>query len=156
MTGATPRQAEIAMRSFDRSLPMALLRAREATMALFRPMLAAHNLTEQQWRVLRALAAADTALDVGQIAAQTFLLGPSLSRILNNLERRALVHRATAPEDARRAQLSLTEAGLSLVGGIAPTSEATYAQIENRFGSERLDGLLKLLDDLVLAGSDSE
>ena len=39
----------------QRSLPMALLRARELLMERFRPMLSAHGVTEQQWRVLRVL-----------------------------------------------------------------------------------------------------
>ena len=39
----------------DRSLPIMLLRAREAVMKRFRPMLKAHGLSEQQWRVLRVL-----------------------------------------------------------------------------------------------------
>ena len=43
------------MRDFAHSLPMALLKAREAVMAGFRPDLEAHGLTEQQWRVLRVL-----------------------------------------------------------------------------------------------------
>jgi hypothetical protein len=34
---------------------MALLKAREAVMAGFRPDLEAHDLTEQQWRALRIL-----------------------------------------------------------------------------------------------------
>jgi len=145
MSAPTSSQPDIAMRSFDRSLPMALLRARE----VFRPMLAEHGLTEQQWRVLRALAASDAALDVGQIAERTFLLGPSLSRILTKLEDRALVSRRTADDDARRAQVSLTTRGLGVVRAIAPTSEATYETIETQFGSERLDEMLVLLDELA-------
>ena len=38
-----------------KSLTITLLRAREALMMSFRPMLAKHNFTEQQWRVLRVL-----------------------------------------------------------------------------------------------------
>ena len=68
------------LRSFDDSLPMALLKARERAMRVFRPVLADHDLTEQQWRVLRALSSASTELDIGEIADATFLLGPSLTR----------------------------------------------------------------------------
>ena len=55
------------MRPFDRSLPMALLRAREAVMSRFRPLLHAHGVTEQQWRVIRALVEAD-GLDVSAVS----------------------------------------------------------------------------------------
>ena len=81
------RTAEaVELRPFEASLPMALLQAREAAMRLFRPLLAEHDLTEQQWRVLRALRAADDPVDAGELAERTFLLAPSLSRMLSNME----------------------------------------------------------------------
>ena len=43
------------MRKFDDSIPLQLLKAREVTMGFFRPILQEIPLTEQQWRVIRAL-----------------------------------------------------------------------------------------------------
>src|ERR1700733_13067605 len=77
----------VPMRDFSRSLPMSLLRAREAVMRQFRPSLRDHGLTEQQWRILRALASVDR-IEVTELARVAFLLGPSLSRILRDLEAR--------------------------------------------------------------------
>ena len=54
-------------RNTRRSLPIALLRAREAVMSHFRPMLAKYDVTEQQWRVIRVLAEAGT-LDASDVA----------------------------------------------------------------------------------------
>ena len=85
------------IRPFEQSLPMALLRAREAAMRRFRPLLAAHALTEQQWRVLRALTATDKAVEPTVLAELTFLLAPSLSRILSNLEGRGLIGGRSPP-----------------------------------------------------------
>ena len=42
------------MRPFDQSLPMALLRAREAVMRGFRRVLREYGLNEQEWRIIRA------------------------------------------------------------------------------------------------------
>jgi homoprotocatechuate degradation regulator HpaR len=148
---ADPRaDIDIGMRSFDRSLPMALMRAREASMRTFRPMLGEHGLTEQQWRVLRALGAGRAGLEVGELAEATFLLGPSLSRILANLEDRHLVDRSSVPRDARRSLISLTDQGLALARRVAPRSEQAYERIEEIFGADRLAELLDLLDDLAL------
>lgn len=130
------------MRSFDASLPMALLTARESAMRLFRPTLAAHDLTEQQWRILRALTASNEPIEVGPLAEQTSLLAPSVSRILANLENRKLIERTVAEHDQRRAAISLSTAGGELVASIAPESEAQYARIEDRFGSARLSKLI--------------
>src|SRR5579883_1276119 len=80
------------IRDFSQSLPMLLLRAREAVMRYFRPSLLEHGVTEQQWRVLRALSTADE-MEVMILANATYLLPPSLSRILKDLQRRGLVKR---------------------------------------------------------------
>lgn len=136
------------MRGFDRSLPMVLLRAREASMSLFRPMLAEHGLTEQQWRVLRSLASDRAPMDAGQLADTTFLLAPSLSRILASLEAESLIDRTIDDQDRRRSIISLSAQGRSLVAGIAPHSEAVYQDLEARFGADRLDALIAELDAL--------
>lgn len=133
------------LRDFERSLPMALMRARESVMRYFRPALDAHDLTEQQWRVLRALTSNDDALSVGALAEQTNLLGPSLSRMLSTLETRHLITRSTSAGDGRRAEISPSQAGRDLVDQIAPSSEAQYAHIETELGSAELDHLYALL-----------
>ncbi len=137
------------MRPFDQSLPMALLRAREAAMRRFRPLLAAHDLTEQQWRVLRALTALPEPVEPTALADQTFLLAPSLSRILANLDARGLIVRSTAPHDQRRSLIELSDDGRRLVTTVAPRSEAAYNRIEEQFGAERLQHLLVELRDLA-------
>jgi len=88
--GAVEMARRAPMRDFSRSLPMSLLRAREAVMRQFRPSLRNHGLTEQQWRILRALTTVD-AIEVTELARVAFLLGPSLSRILRDLEARDLI-----------------------------------------------------------------
>lgn len=137
------------MRPFDQSLPMALLRAREAAMRRFRPLLAEHDLTEQQWRVLRALTATDGPVEPTVLAERTFLLPPSLSRILSNLEGRGLIERSVATHDQRRSLIELSPDGRILVRTVAPSSEAAYARIEQRFGTARLQHLLEELHDLA-------
>ncbi|MDH3755057.1 MAG: homoprotocatechuate degradation operon regulator HpaR [Acidimicrobiia bacterium] len=139
----------IAMRPFTESLPMALLQAREATMRRFRPLLTDHDLTEQQWRVLRALAAVDEPTAVGELADHTFLLAPSLSRILTNLEGRNLVERRAVAHDQRRATIALTATGRAVVRRIAPSSETVYNQIEAEYGAVRLRKLLADLHELA-------
>jgi len=156
---AAARATQPRIRPFDRSLPMGLLRAREAAMRHFRVRLAQHDLTEQRWRVLRALGIAEDVPDayqtgVGEIAKRTFLLAPSLSRILAGLEDRGLVQRSTDAADQRRSVLALTVVGRRLVTEVAPESEAIYAEIEKRFGAERLARLLADLRDLEAALSD--
>src|SRR5262245_24698322 len=143
------------MREFSRSLPMSLLRAREAVMRRFRPSLRNHGLTEQQWRILRALTTVE-AIEVTELARMAFLLGPSLSRILRDLESRQLVERKTAEVDQRRAVVSISAKGLKLIEAVAPTSEAIYAEITRRFGARRLFELQEVLGALEQSLADME
>ena len=138
------------MRPFSESLPMALLRAREAVMCLFRPGLRKHGVTEQQWRILRALAHGGP-MEVTELAEATFLLAPSLSRILPDLEERELVSRRQVDTDLRRSVVSLEPKGLKVIAAHAPYSEEMYARIAQRFGAARITELLTLLDELESA-----
>jgi homoprotocatechuate degradation regulator HpaR len=137
----------VPMREFSRSLPMSLLRAREAVMRQFRPSLRHHGLTEQQWRILRALAAIE-AIEVTELARVAFLLGPSLSRILRDLEARHLIERKVAKADQRRAVVSISAKGLKLIKAVAPSSEAIYAAISKRYGARKLAELQEMLGAL--------
>jgi homoprotocatechuate degradation regulator HpaR len=139
------------MRPFSTSLPMALLRARESSICGFRTLLSEHHVTEQQWRVLRALTEVDHPIDAGELADRTFLLAPSLSRILADLEGRGLIDRHTDPADQRRSLSSLSELGRKHVLAIAPQVEDEYARIEAAFGTERLHTLLGELYDFAEA-----
>jgi homoprotocatechuate degradation regulator HpaR len=137
----------VPMREFSRSLPMSLLRAREAVMRHFRASLRVHGLTEQQWRILRALASVDT-IEVTELARVAFLLGPSLSRILRDLEARHLIGRRTAKADLRRGVMSISPKGLKLIEAVAPSSEAIYAAITRRYGARKLAELQDMLHEL--------
>jgi homoprotocatechuate degradation regulator HpaR len=148
-----PAGRRVPMREFSRSLPMSLLRAREAVMRQFRPSLRDHGLTEQQWRILRALAAVD-AIEVTELAHVAFLLGPSLSRILRDLEARRLIERKVAKADLRRAVVSISAKGLKLIEAVAPNSEAIYAAITKRYGARRLAELQDMLHALEVSLSE--
>lgn len=150
-TRAAPRLTPVSdrppLRSFAMSLPMSLLRAREAVMRHFRANLRSFGLTEQQWRVLRALSSKDS-IEVAELVELTFLLGPSLSRILKELEGRKVIARTTPDSDQRRGIISLTAKGRQLIEEVGVYSEAVYAEIAERYGSKKLAALQATLKDL--------
>jgi homoprotocatechuate degradation regulator HpaR len=131
-----------------RTLPMALLRAREVVMARFRPMLARRDVTEQQWRVLRVLNEAGP-LEATELAERANVLAPSLTRMLKTLEQRDFITRHRVDGDGRRAALAIAPAGLALIEELAPERHAIYQDIERRYGKERLTRLLDLLEELI-------
>lgn len=135
------------LRNVSRSLPIALLRTREAVMRQFRPALKAVDLTEQQWRVLRALDSVPE-IDATGLAMATFLLPPSLSRILRDLEKRQLINRRPDPADLRAWLISLTPEGQKTIDAAGVWVETIYAAMTDRIGKERLDVLMQLLRDI--------
>ena len=146
MSHSTTRTEPESLRDFRHSLPMELLRAREAAMARFRPVLREHGLTEQQWRVVRTLADCEP-VDASELARRSFLLAPSLTRILQSLEKRKFVKRSSDANDQRRSVLMLTAEGQRLFARVGPDSELRYAEIEAEFGHDRLEALYELLAD---------
>lgn len=131
---------------YERSLTVALLRAREATMRRFKRFADAHDLTLPQWRVLRALADGEP-LDAGTLCQRCVILPPSLTRILRAMAERGLI-RQVACTDARRHMVQLTPAGEALFQRLVGQSEGTRLEIEKAFGHERMQVLLDLLNDL--------
>src|SRR5210317_1927993 len=101
MTDETHSSAPNALPLTGRSLPIAMLRGREAVMAPYRKMLAKIGVTEQQWRVLRVLDERGT-LDPKEIAEAACLLNPSLTRIMQLLEKKGYISREGDPEDRRK------------------------------------------------------
>ncbi len=142
------------LRDFQHSLPMELLKAREAAMSRFRPMLRQHGLTEQQWRVIRALAAY-RKIDASELAKRSFLLSPSLTRILQFLERAQLIKRSSDANDQRRSVFALTIKGRRIYDEVGPDSELLYAEIEKEFGVDKLETLYKLLAEFYTALAES-
>jgi len=134
---------------------MALLRARELTMGYFRPMLNAHGLTEQQWRVIRVLQEYGD-LEFHELSRVALIQPPSLTGILTRLERADLVRRMRSASDQRRLHLSLTAQGRRRFDTISGEAEQRYGQIERELGRAKLRSLMRILrefDRLEPAGA---
>ncbi|BAN53755.1 MULTISPECIES: homoprotocatechuate degradation operon regulator HpaR [Pseudomonas] len=129
------------------SLTLSLLQAREAAMAFFRPLLNQHDLTEQQWRVIRILKQ-HGELENYQLAELACILKPSMTGVLGRLERDGLVRRQKAAQDQRRVFVSLTEGGEACFASMKEGMEANYQKIQAQFGEEKLQQLMGLLNDL--------
>lgn len=135
----------------SRSLPMALIRAREAVMAPIRGMLAKTGLTEQQWRILRVLAE-QGPLDSSRLAARASLLLPSVTRIVQSMRDRGLVEQGSDASDRRRLIVSITAEGRQIIDDNTAEAAAIAQGFRDRLGPERHEALLDLLEDLSKLG----
>lgn len=135
------------LRQTSRSLPIALLRARETVMGPIREFLAASGINEQGWRVLRVLDERGPQ-ELSALAHEACLLLPSLTRIARNMEAEGLISRQTPPEDRRKSVVTLAPKGKDLLARHATDSAAYFARLQSEFGAERLEELLDLLEQL--------
>lgn len=135
------------------SITIALLQAREVAMGYFRPYLKQHNLTEQQWRIIRVLAADANAIDFYHLACHTCILRPSLTGILTRMERDGLIIRMKPLSDQRKLYISLTDQGTDLYNAVRAQVENGYQAIETGYSSEKMLQLRALLDDFIALGN---
>ena len=133
--------------STSRSLPIALLRARERVMGPIRSVSSDVDVTEQQWRVLRVLDEGGP-LEPTRIAEQACLLLPSLTRILQKLEDKGLIERRRDLRDRRKQVVRITRAGSKLIEANLQTSVELLQQVRDHLGAERYELLLDLLNEL--------
>lgn len=136
-----------------RNLPLLLLLAREGVIGLFRPILNAHGLTEQQWRILRVLVEFG-ALEPRQIGRLCGISSPSLAGILARMEEQGLISRAGLAHDKRRQAITATARSRRLAARMAPEIEAAYQGLEHKLGPAVVARLYATLDELLAALGD--
>jgi homoprotocatechuate degradation regulator HpaR len=140
------------MLDFEHSLPMLLLQAREACMTRFRPILGDNGLTEQQWRVIRALAEVN-GMESKELAERTLILRPSMTGIIDRLERDGLVERKKDKDDGRKTCIWMTRKARRLYERIIPLVEVEYSDMQDRFSETRWDVLYDALFHLIQLNS---
>lgn len=141
MVDSTPRRPQ------HRNLPLLLLQARERVISYFRPILNAHGITEQQWRIVRVLLEVP-ALEPRQIGELCAISSPSMAGVLERMEQGGYITRRRVQHDQRRVLVSLTAKSRRLAAEMSPDIEATYRRLENLLGTEFSHQLHGALDYL--------
>lgn len=132
-----------------RNLPQQLLKARDALMSHFRPVLNHFGVTEQQWRILRALDEHEQ-LEPRELCELCQILSPSMAGVLARMEEMGLVERRRMA-DQRRVMVSLAEKGDRLIDEIAPLIERQYRLMEKAWGKRVVDDLSSALAGFIAA-----
>jgi len=140
-TMAAPRSRKL----HHRNLPLLLMQARERVISYFRPILNAHGITEQQWRIVRVLLEVP-ALEPRQIGELCAISSPSMAGVLERMEQAGYITRRRVEHDQRRVLVSLTPKSRELAASMAVEIDATYRQIEKRLGVDFTAQLHRTLD----------
>jgi homoprotocatechuate degradation regulator HpaR len=131
-----------------RNLPHLLLRSRETLMAHFRPLLAEHGLTEQQWRILREVVE-QGPLEPRQLCEACSISSPSIVGVLVRMEATGLVLRERMAHDQRRIRVSLTATSRKMAQKLIPLIEQRYEALENALGLGPMQEVYDALDALL-------
>ena len=135
-----------------RNLPQRFLKARECLMSHFRPILNHFGLTDQQWRILRALDERES-LEPREICHLCQIHSASMTGVLARMEELALIQRSRMEGDQRRVVVRLSPKGDQLVSEMAPLIDQQYQQIEDALGKDKVDELFNALETFIAAQS---
>ncbi len=131
------------MRKYEDSLPLQILKARDSIMSYFRPLLQKYGITEQQWRIMRALYDSDE-MEPKQISLKCCILGPSLTGVVNRLEKNGYIVRRRPAEDQRRTLISMTPEARDFFGKLSPEIDEAYVKMRKKFSPELIDQIHSL------------
>lgn len=111
------------------------------------------NLSPTQYNVLRILRGTPEGLACGEISARMITRDPDITRLLDRLEKRALISRCRETADRRMVMARITADGLKLLARLdAPVEEAHRRQL-GHLGKDRLRALGEILRDARAAVS---
>ena len=112
------------------------------------PILKQHGLSEEQYNVLRILRGQYPQPSTLQLIGDRMLNRMSnVTRLVEKLRRNGFVTRNICPDNRRKVDILITEAGLALLDEITPALEQTMKDMQH-ITSEEIDELNRILDKL--------
>jgi DNA-binding MarR family transcriptional regulator len=110
------------------------------------------GITLQQYNVLRILrGASPDGLPTLEIATRMIEQAPGITRLLDRLEGKKLVHRERCPSDRRQVTCRITDKGLSLLGGLDEGVDRSESQLLGGLSPGEQRQLIELLDRIRAA-----
>jgi len=154
-----PYSRAFAENEFEREFPGASESAHEAVISVVRAHSAIMSVLETASRdlgvsaagrqLLATLEGADGPLSPTDIAARLFVTTPSITSLLDTLEKRELVSRGPAPDDRRKILVSITPAGRKLVDTFLPQIVALQTALLEGVNETDRKKLVKTIDAIL-------
>ncbi|HEX4494410.1 MAG TPA: MarR family transcriptional regulator [Thermoanaerobaculia bacterium] len=134
-------------RSKGQEVVVALLRTADLVRRVVGRTLEPHDITLQQYNVLRILrGAGEQGLPTLEIGERMIEQAPGVTRLLDRLEAKALVRRERCAQDRRQVLCWLTASGLELVERLDEPVDSADAQAVAMLTPDEQDRLLRMLD----------
>lgn len=103
------------------------------------------DLSANQYNVLRILRGSPEGLACGEIAKRMITRDPDITRLLDRLEKRALISRCRETKDRRTVMARITPEGLKVLARLDEPVQSGHRRQLGHLGRERLRELTKLL-----------
>ncbi len=131
-----------------RHLPGLLALAHREIHAGLTRVLKPEGIPVEQWRILEALADG-AGLTLTVLAERVGMHLPAISKTIDKMVTRALVHRKRHPADRRSVLLFVTEFGLEALRSRAAELDTYHAALAERLGPRGASRLTRLLKALL-------
>lgn len=125
-----------------------LSRAGHAVYKDFDAKVRAAGLSSLEWRVLATLSDGD-GLTIGDLALEVLAQQPTLTKLVQRMERAGWVRRGADPLDARRTLVFETAPGRDAVAGLLEQAKQHETQLLAGFSQRDVTALKKILRTLI-------
>jgi DNA-binding MarR family transcriptional regulator len=144
---ATDEKPTQTFRSREQEATLGLLRTADAVKRSLAQVIEPHGITPQQYNVLRILrGAGPEGLPTLTIGERMIEQTPGVTRLIDRLERKALVARTPCAKDRRRVFCRITTKGLDLLKELDDPINRWDTQAVSVLPPSELDALIDLLD----------
>jgi DNA-binding MarR family transcriptional regulator len=132
----------------DDYLPYLVARASHVILHDFHSLLKPSGMRVAEWRVLATLSGGD-GYTVGALARATLFKQPTLSKLLDRLERRGLVRRTAGGIDLRHSMVELTPRGRQRIGPVVARARKHEQAVLKRHRAGDVKALKRLLKSFI-------
>lgn len=149
--GKTGGPPEPTSRFIDGYLSYLLARASHTVYSEFHAQVQAAGLSQLEWRLLATLSDGD-GLTIGELAREILAQQPTLTKLVQRMEKAGWVRRGEDPADARRTLVFETEQGRATVAALLAQAKAHETGLLRDFSERDVSALKKILRTLISRG----
>ena len=104
--------------------------------------------TEEHWRILHVLSD-EQGRSMGELAELVLLNAPALTKNMDKLVSRGVVHRAADASDSRKVLVFISDFGLEVVARLRERVDAHHDSLEEALGPRKTIQLKRLLESFI-------
>jgi DNA-binding MarR family transcriptional regulator len=148
---SAPACSAPAPRFIDGYLSYLLARASHTVYREFHAQVQAAGLGSLEWRLLATLSDGD-GLTIGELAREILAQQPTLTKLVQRMEKAGWVQRGADPADARRTLVFETKQGRATVAALLAQAKAHEDTLLEGFSERDITALKKILRTLISRG----